>query len=100
MCYDRYVGKEWAKSCLQMTMRRAYQLKDRFSGEQQDRIADLLNGLKQKGQQLAVKNIEAHKHDGKIRQDPLSNTGGFTDGRQVKVTVGSGCDKWASKQDF
>jgi len=90
----------WARSCLQQSIRKAYILKEKFSPEQQDKLAEVLTGLKNANANQNAYTIGHLKIDAGIKSNPLDNNQGYVDGRQTRLLITDTASKWATKQDF
>jgi hypothetical protein len=66
------LDKEWARSALQQLIRRAYQLKDRFSESQQDELAEMLTKFRHSQQSKTLGNIKSDLVSDKIKVDGLA----------------------------
>jgi len=68
-----FKAKEWARSCLQQSIRRAYILKQKFSPKQQDKLAEVLTGLKNANAIHSNYTTGHSKIDAGIKSNPLDN---------------------------
>lgn len=91
--------KEWARSCLQQSIRRAYILKQKFSPDQQEKLAEVLTGLKNANANHINYTSGHSKIDAGIKSNPLDNKQGFVDGRQTRLLVSDTANKWATNQE-
>ena len=75
-------------------------MKEKFSPEQQDKLAEVLTGLKNSNAYQNAYTIGHSKIDAGIKSNPLDNNQGYVDGRQTRLLITDTASKWATKQDL
>lgn len=71
MVYSQFKQKKWAIGSLTTCVRSCYLVKERFSEEESDEMADMLQALRTQSQLALKSGMTAELQDGKIKANPL-----------------------------